>query len=272
MEEMGYALENIKEGDRLEQQSQSGLYDPAVELADLCIQDGQKVLDAGCGSGIVARQLAGKHPNTHIVGIDLSQERISYARERAAQLTNLEFRVGSLLEAVPGQYDRIVCRYVLEHFSPDQQLVAVKNLANSLLPGGQLHLVDIDGYMQNVHPRTPLMDECLKTFQASGAVDFFAGRKLSSHLVDANLMNVTWQIQPLVLNTTETLNEEMKQIQERFAHTLKAMAHILGSETKAATFQREYIETIQRPGACLFYNKFIAKGDKPPVRLTVVEK
>lgn len=266
---MKYVLENKKEATRLERQSQSNLYDPLDELEEMKIQKGQRILDAGCGSGLVARLFAESNAQVQVSGIDASEARINEAKQLAKNLPNVHFTAGDIAKPLPTKYDRIICRYVLEHMAVQDQFHVVKNLAGSLDPGGQLWLIDIDGYMHNIYPRTPLMDECLAKIQAIQTVDLFVGRKLAQHLINAELTDVTWRIQTLAVNDPSTLAEETALIRERFEHSLSAMAQALGSEVQAKRFQLQYLETLERPGTSLFYNKFIAVGskEKAPLKL-----
>lgn len=83
-----------------------------------------RVLDAGCGEGVLVDEYAGR---LAIVGIDAS-----YASERV--------RRGSLT-ALPygdGTFDRALCLDVLEHLSFEDQPKALAELFRVLKPGGEL--------------------------------------------------------------------------------------------------------------------------------------
>jgi 2-polyprenyl-3-methyl-5-hydroxy-6-metoxy-1,4-benzoquinol methylase len=70
---------------------------------------GKDVLDAGCGVGYGSAILAGAA--RRVVGVDRSEEAISYARERYAR-PNVEFVVDDLLELgqPDGEFD-VVCAF-----------------------------------------------------------------------------------------------------------------------------------------------------------------
>ena len=55
------------------------------------------VLDIGCGSGMVARKIA-KKTGCSLVGIDISDECIKYAKEAAKKekIKNIEFKSGAI--------------------------------------------------------------------------------------------------------------------------------------------------------------------------------
>jgi len=57
------------------------------------LEKGIRVLDVGCGRGRAINLLADLYPNSHFVGVDLSQEAITYATDEAKSkgLTNISF-------------------------------------------------------------------------------------------------------------------------------------------------------------------------------------
>lgn len=88
--------------------------------AKLALQDGQRVLDIGCGWGGMAISLA-KFANVRVHGITLSEEQLAMAQQRA-QAEGLADRVTfelidyrDLAVRDVGQYDRIVSVGMFEH-------------------------------------------------------------------------------------------------------------------------------------------------------------
>lgn len=79
------------------------------------INDGERVLDVGCGYGAVARSIARARPLSMVVGIDLNASRLALARA-ADNPKNLTFVSGDARLSVPsGAWDVIVLSNVLEH-------------------------------------------------------------------------------------------------------------------------------------------------------------
>lgn len=53
----------------------------------LPLQDGMRVLEIGCGSGVAAREIARRHPRAYVLGIDRSASAIRTACAAAKDLT-----------------------------------------------------------------------------------------------------------------------------------------------------------------------------------------
>ena len=100
--------------------------------------NGKKVLDVGCGGGILAESIAQSGADT--CGIDLSQKALKvaelHALEVGATLTYRSIAVEALAEEQPEQYDVVTCMEMLEHV-PDPASV-VRACAKLCKPGGTL--------------------------------------------------------------------------------------------------------------------------------------
>ena len=84
----------------------------------------ERVLDAGCGEGVLVQEYAGR---LNIEGID-------------ANYSSDLVRLGSLtaLPYADGSFDRAMCLDVLEHLTFEEQPRALMELGRVLRPGGQL--------------------------------------------------------------------------------------------------------------------------------------
>jgi SAM-dependent methyltransferase len=89
----------------------------AAELAP------RSVLDAGCGVGFLVRAL--RRRGIEAYGLDISE----YAIRQVPAEIAASCWVGSVTDALPRDYDLIVCIEVLEHLSPTEAEDAVENLA-----------------------------------------------------------------------------------------------------------------------------------------------
>ena len=72
--------------------------------------DDLKVLDMGCGSGVLGLTLAAERPTWHVTLADVSEDALALAEENAAALGigNARFLRSDLFSAVEGEFDGIV--------------------------------------------------------------------------------------------------------------------------------------------------------------------
>ena len=79
------------------------------------INDGETVLDVGCGYGALARSIAQNKPNSKVVGLDYDKGRLKQAIE-SQNPKNLEFILGDATKlSLNNTFDVIVLSNVLEH-------------------------------------------------------------------------------------------------------------------------------------------------------------
>lgn len=79
------------------------------------IVDGQKILDVGCGIGLVSQSIAITHKNCEVLGIDMDEPRLTQAKA-SINLDNLKFVYGDATKLdFHGNWDVVVLSNVLEH-------------------------------------------------------------------------------------------------------------------------------------------------------------
>lgn len=98
----------------------------------------ERVLDAGCGTGLFLSQWKARHPGGYSVGIDFFLEALRFAARRepgrwvAASAAALPFK--------PAQFDAIHCADVLQHLGLDESRRAFDLFAELLRPQGLVAL------------------------------------------------------------------------------------------------------------------------------------
>jgi 2-polyprenyl-6-hydroxyphenyl methylase / 3-demethylubiquinone-9 3-methyltransferase len=106
---------------------------------------GKKVLDIGCGGGILADSMARRGAN--VLGIDLATKALKVAQLHAieAETPNITYReisAEALAQEQPAGFDVVTCMEMLEHV-PDPASV-VKACAQLVKPGGWVFLSTIN--------------------------------------------------------------------------------------------------------------------------------
>jgi 2-polyprenyl-6-hydroxyphenyl methylase/3-demethylubiquinone-9 3-methyltransferase len=106
--------------------------------------DGKRVVDVGCGGGILAEAMAQR--GARVTGIDLSEKSL-----RVAELHRLESGAAVAYEramaeefaaAHPGEFDVVTCMELLEHVPQPSSVVAA--CARLVKPGGQVFFSTIN--------------------------------------------------------------------------------------------------------------------------------
>lgn len=119
----------------LMQKEGAGIEHPSRAFVASLIDDGESVLDVGCGAGVGYETLAAAGLDSHYIGVDSSEPSIEIARElypggdfRIGQATALVSQFGS------SSFDVVIARHVLEHlpdfeFAMDQTIAVSRRLA-----------------------------------------------------------------------------------------------------------------------------------------------
>jgi cyclopropane-fatty-acyl-phospholipid synthase len=108
------------------------------------LQDGQRILDLGCGWGSLTLWLAARLPRSEIVGLSNSHGQAQYIAARASErgLRNVRIVTGNVVDfefgrdAPPAGFDRVVSIEMFEHMKNYASLLG--KVARWLRPGGRL--------------------------------------------------------------------------------------------------------------------------------------
>jgi 2-polyprenyl-6-hydroxyphenyl methylase / 3-demethylubiquinone-9 3-methyltransferase len=107
---------------------------------------GQRVLDVGCGGGILAESMA-RRGASQVLGIDLAQKPLRVAELHAleAGIENVEYRevaAEALADAQPASFDVVTCMEMLEHVPEPASIV--RACARLVRPGGRVFFSTIN--------------------------------------------------------------------------------------------------------------------------------
>ena len=106
--------------------------------------DGQRVLDVGCGGGILAESMALR--GARVLGIDMGEAPLAVAQlhrlESGAELDYRRTTAEQLAESEPARFDIVTCMELLEHV-PDPAST-IQACARLVKPGGHLFFSTIN--------------------------------------------------------------------------------------------------------------------------------
>lgn len=147
-----------------------------------------QILDAGCGNGYMANELA--KSGHEVVGIDIAEDGISIAKK---QYPNVKFYARSLYEDITDiitNVDLIVSTEVIEHlYSPK---IYLQNLHKVLRPGGSIILTTpYHGYLKNLALSiTNSWDKHHTVDWEGGHIKFFSETTLSKMMHKVGFVNI----------------------------------------------------------------------------------
>ena len=167
----------------------------ATYLDLLGIAPGERVLDVGCGSGVVTRELARRGaPDGVVVGLDPSAALLDLARELAGReglADRLDLRVGDARSLPFGdaEFDVVLAVTALSHV-PDGEH-AIPEMVRVARPGGRVGVVDREGDAFVIaHPDRALTRRIVAAYSDQHFVDSWLGRRLPGLLAEARLRDV----------------------------------------------------------------------------------
>ena len=103
-------------------------------------ENGEQLLDAGCGTGLTALRIAARYPGCKVHGIDISPRMVAAAcQEAQKQGLAVDFRVGSITDLpYPGAaFDVVITNIMFHHLDLEEKRQAVAEVVRVLVPGGR---------------------------------------------------------------------------------------------------------------------------------------
>lgn len=141
--------------------------------------EGARLLDVGCGHGVLVALLAVGSPGRHVVGIDPDERKIDWARASVGRLANVELRactIETLAVERAGEFDTVLVADVLYLLAAAAWRPFLAAAHELLRRGGRLVLKEAedDGSwrVRKALFQEQLMVRMLRRTHSSGAVGF----------------------------------------------------------------------------------------------------
>lgn len=137
----------------------------ATALDDIKFEGISKILDVGCGTGVVGIDLLNLIPSAQFLfGVDIEPSVLRVANEKIPNEREGSFIAGNAydLPFVEGSFELVACQYVLQHLS--RPVTALSEMRRVSRAGGYAVIFEFDDRTGFTYPSVP--DELQELFQA----------------------------------------------------------------------------------------------------------
>jgi cyclopropane-fatty-acyl-phospholipid synthase len=207
----------------------------AASCAHAELQDGQRILELGCGWGSLTLWMAAHYPNASITAVSNSNSQREYINAEAARrgLKNITVITCDMnrFEA-PGQFDRVVSVEMLEHMRNWDEIF--RRIHSWLLPGGRFFMHVF------VHRSVPYAFE-VKDESDWMSQFFFTGGMMPSDDMAVHFQNHLQMVRRWRWDGThyeKTSNAWLANVDARRAEVMPVLARTYGPEQAELWFQR----------------------------------
>jgi len=116
-----------------------------LELAD--IRDGESILEVAVGTGLAFVEILGLNPTGKNEGIDLTEEMLSRAKEKAQRLGAMNYSLNTgdayNLQYSDNSFDVVINNYMFDLLPEDDFSAVLTEFRRVLRPGGRLVMVNM---------------------------------------------------------------------------------------------------------------------------------
>lgn len=208
-------------------------------LAETCsradLQDGQRILELGCGWGSLTLWIAEQFPESHVTAVSNSASQRQYIERRAAErgLANVTVITADMRGfEIDEQFDRIVSVEMFEHMRNYELLL--RRVASWLRPGGKLFVHIF------CHRAMPYLFETEGDSNWMGRHFFTGGMMPSENLLrqfDSNLkVEQQWRVNGL--HYWQTCEDWLKNLDQNRSRILARFERDLGKSAAKISLQR----------------------------------
>lgn len=261
---MAYIMEAAIEASRLEEQVFQTNYSIVDELKGFRFKPDERVMDAGCGTGVLSRYLVEHFGVRSVDALDVSDLRLKQASKLLGPATRDAIRFHrqdlDLLDSrFHGRYDTVICRFVIEHAEAPERILA--ELRKALRPGGRLIVIELDGVFINLHSANAKLNRFMTKLRKHLTFDLEIGRKVPGMLKRAGFSGIEWDARLLACRG-ESLREEYGNTVKRFAGINAFLLKLFKTQAKCDEFRALYLEEMLKEENTCVFTKYVVSGVK----------
>jgi len=229
-------------------------------LAALALNDGESILDAGCGTGLLLEmQAKAVDRQGRAEGIDFSEDMLDVARARCAGFEQVSLQQGNVEELgfEAETFDALSCTQTLLYVQKMDK--ALREMYRVLKPGGRIAIVETDWDSAILHSGDQAITRKIFDAWDSAVVNPNLPRRLKPLLAGIGFSAIHVEAIP-VLNASYSTFSFSAGMLDNFANTAIRQEVITAGEAK--TWLRD-IEDLARRGAYFFcVNRFLFSAVK----------
>lgn len=263
-----YVIHTDEETNRLERQAR--LYDLEDDLRFAAVAAGERVLDAGCGSGYYSRGFARRCPQAEVVGLDREARYLGPARSLAAAegLHNLRFEQGNVLQLPfpDGYFDLVWSKHLLQWVPQREQALA--EFRRVTRPGGRIVAVNFDRFTQIHEPTEPQVQADLERWMGAArerlGFDCDMGRRLPPMFRAAGLADIRIDIRPdRAFTGFGGHPERLWNWQQQWKGAMPFTEQVFGSAEAAQAMTHRCLARLNDPDTFVYCPLFYVEGRVP---------
>lgn len=260
-----YLMEHPLEAERLELKTKRERI--LEELKRIALDPGMDVLDVGCGTGAVTRILAERVFPGRVVGLDLSGDRLSVAREIAKEqgVSNVEYRQADVRDLDPKEkrFDLVYSRCLFQYLPGQAALDTLEAMKRMAIPGGRVAVADIDGNHLYRYPTDDAWEEAverlLRGVEEIG-FDAFVGRKLYGMFRKTGLQDIQVNILPYYLIAGGADPTTLRVWEMKIKILEKRLGEIFGTTDRVEELADRFMRDMRDEDTILYNFLFLVQG------------
>ena len=230
-------------------------------LALLDPQQGEQILDIGCGPGMLAAELAeAVGPDGGVTGVDPSEAMIGLAQQRCAgyEQINLLKRSATGLRLEDASFDAAACTQVLLYV--DNVPAALDEMHAVLKPGGRVIIVETDWRSTVIHSDDEPLTEAIIEAWDKAVPSPRLPAQLRRLLLNAGFRDIEVDVLPIVSRAGQTDVFTLAAVEQC---AKSAVEQGLISADEAGIWIGKQVELGNAQEFFFCVNRFIFRGAKP---------